>query len=549
MNNQSLKLTRILTGIALASLLGACGGDSSSLNATASEDSSSLERGSENVFLGDDSQTAAPETSNVIESEFLSANLPHHGMVLHLESDQGVTDSQGIVTHWWDQSGQDNSLTSVGGPQIVENVLNRNPVITFNGTDSRLERTADVNLPENNSDRSVVLLINYAGSSAGGLNYGAAECNRAFQFGVNASGIAAVKDACLENTAATEHAITSGEWVIQTAVLKDSELRQYVDGVLINTSTQTFNTVADQLVLGGALDNSRFDQFQIAAAFVWNKAITSEEMLNAEGYLTEKYLTTPGPQLTEENSENTPRPVAPQPVDNATPEDSTTSPLVPEPRTDDLEPVVDAMPEESTTSPLVPVRGTDDLPVAEAPAEAPADTPALPDPDSVVVADPAPAEPAPAEPTVTITSSNIIDGGVELNWQATDVEDCTARGPWANTSIGTSGSQEIPQARLGDTFVISCSNSAGTAIAMVTVTNRTIRVTWNENSLSEVSASANILSYGTSSGNYSESAEIPASEDNHVITVGPGPLYIAMRSRAADGTVSEFSNELVIDVD
>ena len=527
MKSTSYEVSRTLTGLALITLLGACGGDFSPLNTS---DFQTTAVGGTNSFEplvpefeAEVAPEPTPEPSNIEDPLFLSAELPLQGLVLHLESDQGVTHSQDIVTHWWDQSGLDNSLTSVGGPRIVQNVLNRKPVIAFNGTDSRLERTTDVNLPESNSDRSVVMLVNYAQSSAGGLNYGATICDGAFNAGVDETGIASVRDHCSENNLSTQRSVSLNNWIIQAVVLEDSELRHYIDGQLASTTSHNFNTVADQLALGGSLDGSSFEEFQIAAVFVWDKAISAQELSGAEGYLIQKYLRTsqPDPQFLGVN---------PGPAPEAEPEPA---------------PVTEPEPAPAPTPEPAPVPAPEPAPVP-APAPEPAPAPA-PEPTPEPAPEPAPVPTVPS-PTVAISSTNLVGGGVELNWNSTNADDCTTRGPWTNSQISVNGNQTIASAEIGDTFTVTCSNQAGSAVAMVSVTNKTILISWEAHPDSEVSATANLLSYGSSSGDYSNTISVPANITSQQITVGAGPLHIAMQARGANGSLSNHSNELVLTV-
>ena len=109
MNIRFFEAVRHVMGIVLLTLLGACGGDFSPLTATDSlntpppaEASSDFEPTPEQPDLSfePESPAAIPEPSNIENPQFSSAELPQEGLVLHLESDQGVTSSQDIVTHW-----------------------------------------------------------------------------------------------------------------------------------------------------------------------------------------------------------------------------------------------------------------------------------------------------------------------------------------------------------------------------------------------------------------------------------------------------------------
>lgn len=499
---------RKLAAVAILQLLAACNGDFN-------PGSSAMAEGS--APSGGVPTTTIPELSSMVAPEFLSASLPTRGLVLQLESDRGVQQSQNIVTNWWDQSGEDNSLTAVGGPRVINNALNSLPVIEFDGESSRLERTSDVTLPESNQNRTVIVLVKYDGTGAGGLVYGATICNGAFRTGIDERGAAALQDQCPQNDIVSDLMLDPFEWVIQAIVLRDSQLSHYINGQLIDTANHNFNTVADQLVIGGSLDGTEFEKLQIAAALVWDEAISNEEMSEVLGYLINKYLAETPPDAESIGSSPEPAPIF-QPAPELAPQ----------------------------TPPSLRPTPAPNLERTPAPELAPT-TPRTPAPEPAIEPQP-PIQPRTPAPTVTLSTTNAVDGGVGLNWSTTNADSCSTRGPWANNRIAVNGRQDVAGAAIGDTFTLNCTNVSGTAVAMVTVINKSVRITWRDNPDSNVPTATRSLSYGSSSGVYPTTVEIPAEETSQVITVGEGPLHIVMRSQAADGTVSQYSNELVLTV-
>lgn len=509
------KTTQKLATITLLSLLWGCGDGWDGQPLTATEDSgTSTESDAAPLESSSPDDTESPATTTLDDPQFLSADLPQQDLVLHLESDIGVTHSQNIVTQWWDQSGQDNSLTSQGGPRIVENSLNRMPVIEFDGESSRLERLTDVNLPQSNSDRTVVLLANYRAGSAGGLSYGATVCDGAFNIGVNESNNASVKDYCPENNLVSDHRVISDTWTLQAVVLRDSELSHYVDGQLVDTVTQNFNTVANQLVIGGSLDGTRFDSMQIAAAFVWDSAISDEAMASVEGYLIQKYLRAPEPDTAI---------LAPSPAPSPAP---TPAPVT--------EPPITGL----TPSPAP----AEEQPIAES-------TPVIPNPAPAPVNNSQPA-PQPT-PTVVLLSENLVGNGVRLSWNSENANSCRADGDWSG-SRPLSGSATFSNVEIGSNFALVCEANSSQGISMVTVFNRAVEVSWvapvADGSDASETVSEYRVRYGTSSASYTEELTTDANQTEQSLMLEPGDYYLAISSVDGNGQESSPSGEIAFRV-
>ncbi len=75
-------------------------------------------------------------------------------------------------------------------------------------------------------------------------------------------------------------------------------------------------------------------------------------------------------------------------------------------------------------------------------------------------------------PTVQLTASSqsVLPGGsVQLNWTSSDADTCTASGDWSG-SKSTSGSQTVGPIASDQTYILSCSNDAGSRSDEVNVT-------------------------------------------------------------------------------
>ncbi|MEL7038729.1 MAG: hypothetical protein AAFO04_24415 [Cyanobacteria bacterium J06592_8] len=127
--------------------------------------------------------SGATSTATVNLNISQTSSLPvTDGLVLQLDANSGVTtDSSGIVIAWSDQSAVGNDLTSVtGDPTLITNALNGNNVVRLDGDGDKLERLSAINLPGDNTDRSIFMVAQYNSTGSGGFSYGRARTNRTF---------------------------------------------------------------------------------------------------------------------------------------------------------------------------------------------------------------------------------------------------------------------------------------------------------------------------------------------------------------------------------
>lgn len=236
---------------------------------------------------------ATGQVSNIATVEISIATpniLPTNGLVLHLASDSGISVTDNIVSAWIDQSNSGNDLISVGDPVLVPDVLNGHPVIDFDGNLDQLARSeAITNMPEADADRTVIMLSNYRGKGYGGFVYGAAIENNTFGAVVNSAGNLSAQGWGAGNDIDSE-VVGSGEgWLIQSIVLQDDTVTQYKDGDEIHSESHVFDTIADRIVIGGALDGSYSVNMQVATVLVYDRAISAIEHLQVNNYLANKY--------------------------------------------------------------------------------------------------------------------------------------------------------------------------------------------------------------------------------------------------------------------
>jgi hypothetical protein len=214
------------------------------------------------------------------------------GLVLRLEPDQGLTANAGSVLGWADQSGLGNDLVSAGNPQLVNAAdLNNHQVVDFDGTGDKLERTSALSgLPAGNTDRTVYILAKYRGTGFGGFAYGKAKCNQAFGTIVDNTGDLTAQGWCGSNDFSSTTAGTGAGWLVQSIVLEAGVMEHYIDGMLLDTQNHTYSTTLSNMVLGGGLKNTEFTDMQVAAIFVYDRALSPAELQQVDNYLNDKYF-------------------------------------------------------------------------------------------------------------------------------------------------------------------------------------------------------------------------------------------------------------------
>ena len=213
------------------------------------------------------------------------------GLVFQLESDLGLGLNGNQVTSWSDISGSGYTLTSAGNPQqVISAELGNQPVVDFDGVGDKLEIASGLSgLPTGNADRTVYLVANYRGVGFGGFAYGNAACNQAFGTSLDNQGFLMAQGWCGSEDYSSNEVGTGAGWLVQSIVYEAGVMRHYKDGVLIDTQSHNYNTVLDNLVLGGELADNNFMNMQVAAALIYDRALNATEAQQVEDYLQNKY--------------------------------------------------------------------------------------------------------------------------------------------------------------------------------------------------------------------------------------------------------------------
>lgn len=209
--------------------------------------------------------------------------------VVELESDSGLTVSNGVVSGWDDASGRGNDLVAVGAPGVTSTPTGATAV-TFDGVDDLLYREGGLSgVPAGGADRTVFMVARYRSAGMGGFSWGRTRCNKAFGTVVDTAGGLAVQGWCNDISAGVPG--TGAGWLTQSAVLSANELRQYRNGALVATATHTYDTKGGKMVLGAELDLAPHVDMDVAGVLVYDRALSSSERQTVEAYLQLKYLT------------------------------------------------------------------------------------------------------------------------------------------------------------------------------------------------------------------------------------------------------------------
>lgn len=214
------------------------------------------------------------------------------GLVLALEAESGVMTSGSTVTSWEDQSPAANDLLALGDPTLVPGVLNGQPVIEFDGTADLLERTTGLtDLPVDNANRSMFVVVNYESDGFGGVAYGTPSCNQAFGLSVDGSGDLTLTKWCADFDTANPG--NGAGWLVQSALVQFGRFSHFQNAVLIDVGNHDFGTVASAIRVGSELDANPTLDMDVAAILLYDRALSPEEHSQVLGYLRKKYFDDP----------------------------------------------------------------------------------------------------------------------------------------------------------------------------------------------------------------------------------------------------------------
>ncbi|MEP4078286.1 PQQ-dependent sugar dehydrogenase [Haloferula sp.] len=220
------------------------------------------------------------------------------GLVMHLESTDGVDESGGLINQWSDISGLGNTLFASGDPQL-STTPNGLPALSLDGTDDKLERLEATDsmsgLPTGNDDRTMFVVVNYPGGSSAyaGAAYGSAAASQTFGLGIkHPDGRLIIQGYGSADLVSDELAFGAG-WMIQSATVGGGQATLFRDGNQVAQAPRTFNTQLTKMVIGEEIGGLGTVTMDIAAVVIYDRELSTGERQSVEDYLQQKYLDGP----------------------------------------------------------------------------------------------------------------------------------------------------------------------------------------------------------------------------------------------------------------
>lgn len=201
-----------------------------------------------------------------------------------------------IISAWLDASGNDNDLTAMGAPTLITTPTG-DKAVSFNGTTDGLQRLAALNgFPMGNSDRTVVMAVQFTSAGYGGFTYGTASQNQAFGTIVAPTGNLMVQARGGANFDFDSGVAGTGAgWMVVSAVVKSGVVNHYRNGNLIQTFNHTYATVGNNAVLGVDIDLSPHMNMNAGAVYLAARALDDAERIQLENALRLRYVPPPAP--------------------------------------------------------------------------------------------------------------------------------------------------------------------------------------------------------------------------------------------------------------
>lgn len=259
--------------------------------------------------------TVSDGKANPVRSDTLpvlvgaSSQLPvTRGLVLQVEAFTKTTLDGSTVATWLDQSGSTNDLAAAGDPQLVENATptGKEAVVLDGKGDYLFYDNSDgsslTGFSEGNDPRTMFFVVDYedvTNKEFAGLVYGRASNNQAFGLTLNGNeddltvhGWGRRGDKRTNVDAVIDNSGKQRGFISHAVVFDGSRYQHYLNGVEIDSGNQTYNTVAEKLLIGQNLNGGE-TPMSVAAALIYNRALNSSELGAVENYIQQTYLGEP----------------------------------------------------------------------------------------------------------------------------------------------------------------------------------------------------------------------------------------------------------------
>ncbi len=258
-------------------------------------------------FTVSDGKAASVSSSTVAIQVGTSSQLPvTSGLVFQVEAFTKVATDGTTVTRWIDQSSFANILTAAGNPQLMpEATPSGQPAVVLDGSGDYLfrEDTPDTDLgglPSGNDPRTMFFVVDYenvTNQRYAGFAYGKAASNQTFGLTLDGNkdnltvqGWGKGNDRRTNIDGVVDPGNGQQRGFVSHAVVFDSTVfKQYLNGSEIASGPKTYDTVVEKLVIGRNMDGGE-TPMSVAAAFIYNRALNSNEFDAVEKYIQRTFL-------------------------------------------------------------------------------------------------------------------------------------------------------------------------------------------------------------------------------------------------------------------
>ncbi len=230
--------------------------------------------------------------SSSVYSFLLGSPIPSSNLKLHLRSDAGVISSSSAVSEWNDLSGNGNNAvqsTSANQPTLVSNSMNGNPVIRFNGTNSKLTLPTSATLGIQSNPYEMFIV---GKSSSSNVQFLIA-CGATEQFEYHLNGSSGARFIPITSTyidEGTAGAFTDGNAHIFSARASATGGAVRVDGTDGGTSSgNILSSNSGALQLGVRSDGTYYLNGDIAEVILYNTNLSTSDRSTVEHYLADRY--------------------------------------------------------------------------------------------------------------------------------------------------------------------------------------------------------------------------------------------------------------------
>ena len=133
-------------------------------------------------------------------------------------------------------------------------------------------------------------------SAWGGVAYGTGNNNQAFGIAVKSgTGELVLQGWGGGNDLVSSASAFGAGWSTHCALLASGTATLFKDGLQLAQWTHTYNSVLSRLIVGREIANLGYVGMDVAAVFIYNRALNASERASVEAYLRDKFLSTSAP--------------------------------------------------------------------------------------------------------------------------------------------------------------------------------------------------------------------------------------------------------------